>query len=442
MVRAALEHAIERDLQPRRRAARRLARVDARRRSPPSWPQYVEAPAPSAASARSSTARCGSRRCAARSCARSPSAGSTPTPTSCRRSCATSARPRTARRRRAARRGDRRHHLPPAGHRRPVRPRDRRQAARAPDRGARQGRDDAMSPATAVRAPGVPRTLALALLARVPPSALGLLLVLQVRHLGHSYALAGVCSGACALGMAAFSPLLGRAIDRSGQPLVLTLTGAVVTFAVTAFALHPRRRRPRRVFLLVAAMIGAVQPPISLVRARALAPDAGPRGLQRARHARRVAAGARVPDRPAAPDLAWRPPTGAADRAGRRPAALLGVCSPRCSRCCPRRGASAAREHRATHMLRPARGRRAVVAAASGCCWSSPTADGRRLRRDRAGDRHARRPPRRAAGASGAAVRALGRRQLRRRRALDPRRTPTRQGSRQGDDVAARRSAA
>ncbi|WCB96262.1 hypothetical protein DSM104299_05019 [Baekduia alba] len=119
-----------------------------------------------------------------------------------------------------------------------------------------------MSPATAVRAPGVPRTLALALLARVPPSALGLLLVLQIRHLDHSYALAGACSGVCALGMAAFSPLLGRAIDRAGQTTVLALTGATVTLACALFALIPADA-PAFVFLVVATAIGAVQPPIS-----------------------------------------------------------------------------------------------------------------------------------------------------------------------------------
>jgi MFS family permease len=70
--------------------------------------------------------------------------------------------------------------------------------------------------ATLVRAPGVLRTLALALLARIPLGAVGLLLVLQVRHLGHSYALAGACSGACALGMAFGAPMLGRTVDRIG----------------------------------------------------------------------------------------------------------------------------------------------------------------------------------------------------------------------------------
>jgi MFS family permease len=89
-----------------------------------------------------------------------------------------------------------------------------------------------------------------------------LLLVLQVRHLGFSYALAGVCSGACALGMAAFSPLLGRAIDRLGQPLVLSVTGTIVAVAVALFALLPAGT-PAPVFVLVAALIGAVQPPIS-----------------------------------------------------------------------------------------------------------------------------------------------------------------------------------
>jgi MFS family permease len=118
-----------------------------------------------------------------------------------------------------------------------------------------------MSPAAAVRAPGVPRTLALALLARVPLSAIGLLLVLQVRHLGHSYTLAGICSGACALGMAAGSPLLGRAIDRTGQASVLAITGAVVTAVCAAFALIPAGA-PAPVFVVIAASIGFAQPPI------------------------------------------------------------------------------------------------------------------------------------------------------------------------------------
>ena len=118
-----------------------------------------------------------------------------------------------------------------------------------------------MSPAAAVRAPGVPRTLALALLSRVPLSAIGLLLVLQIRHLGHSYALAGACSGACALGMAIGSPVLGRVIDRAGQAAVLAVTGGAVVAITFAFALVPAGA-PAPLFILIAAAIGAVQPPV------------------------------------------------------------------------------------------------------------------------------------------------------------------------------------
>lgn len=118
-----------------------------------------------------------------------------------------------------------------------------------------------MSPAAAVRAPGVPRTLALALLSRVPLSAIGLLLVLQIRHLGHSYTLAGACSGACALGMAIGSPFVGRIIDRAGQAAVLLVTAAAVVAVTALFAIIPAGA-PAPAFIGVAALIGAVQPPV------------------------------------------------------------------------------------------------------------------------------------------------------------------------------------
>lgn len=118
-----------------------------------------------------------------------------------------------------------------------------------------------MSPAAAVRAPGVPRTLALALLSRVPLSAIGLLLVLQIRHLGHSYALAGACSGACALGMAIGSPVAGRIIDRAGQAAVLSVTGAAVVAVTALFAIIPAGA-PAPLFVGVALLIGAAQPPV------------------------------------------------------------------------------------------------------------------------------------------------------------------------------------
>jgi MFS family permease len=106
----------------------------------------------------------------------------------------------------------------------------------------------------------VARTLVLSLLARVPLSAFGLLIVLHVRQLSHSYALAGACSGGCALGMALVAPLIGRAVDRMGQPLVLVATGAGVAVTCAGFAVLPAAC-PGVVFVLGAAAIGAVQPP-------------------------------------------------------------------------------------------------------------------------------------------------------------------------------------
>lgn len=119
------------------------------------------------------------------------------------------------------------------------------------------------SPAVlALRSPGVARLLALSMLARAPETVLALLFLLRTRDLGGSYALAGAASGAAGLGMAFGAPVLGRAIDRVGQPLVLigsvlvaaaTMLGAAVLPADTdAWLLLP--------FALVA---GATQPPVA-----------------------------------------------------------------------------------------------------------------------------------------------------------------------------------
>lgn len=119
-----------------------------------------------------------------------------------------------------------------------------------------------------LKAAGVSRTWSLALLSRVPLGAVGLLLVLQVRHLGHSYALAGASSGACALGMAVGAPILGRLVDRGGQRRVLAASGAVVGVAALAFTLLSARS-PAPLFPLVALIIGLSVPPVSAC-ARAL----------------------------------------------------------------------------------------------------------------------------------------------------------------------------
>jgi MFS family permease len=113
-----------------------------------------------------------------------------------------------------------------------------------------------------LHAPGVPRTLLLALLARIPIGALGLLIVLAVRDGGHSYALAGLAAGTCSLGVAASAPVLGRLMDRFGQTRVLLCTsvGTIVVFC--AFLVLPEDA-PGWAFPAAALLYGLALPPVS-----------------------------------------------------------------------------------------------------------------------------------------------------------------------------------
>lgn len=116
--------------------------------------------------------------------------------------------------------------------------------------------------AAAVRAPGVGRLLVLSLVARAPEAVLGLLFILRVRDLGGSYALGGAVAAAGALGLAAGAPLLGRAIDRRGQSLVLTVSVLVAATAMVLAGLVPDGTSPLAL-LPLAVVAGAAQPPVA-----------------------------------------------------------------------------------------------------------------------------------------------------------------------------------
>ena len=73
------------------------------------------------------------------------------------------------------------------------------------------------------RVPGVRRTLVLALMARIPIGALSLLIILAVRETGRSYALAGVASGCCALGMAISGAMAASPSSRLPQNMPCTM---------------------------------------------------------------------------------------------------------------------------------------------------------------------------------------------------------------------------
>jgi MFS family permease len=79
------------------------------------------------------------------------------------------------------------------------------------------------------------------LIGRAPATALSLVLVLRTKELTGSFAAAGLASGAHAAASAVCSPLLGRLLDRRGQPPILLVAGTLV------FATSPSSRawRPR-----------------------------------------------------------------------------------------------------------------------------------------------------------------------------------------------------
>ncbi len=109
---------------------------------------------------------------------------------------------------------------------------------------------------------GVRRSLALALIARIPIGALSLLIVLAVRHAGHPYAVAGLASGACALGMAISAPLMGRVADRLGQSVVLYASAMATAVSFVAFAALPDGASPT-IYAAVALACGLALPPVS-----------------------------------------------------------------------------------------------------------------------------------------------------------------------------------
>ena len=96
-----------------------------------------------------------------------------------------------------------------------------------------------MSLRSLLRTPGVAGPFAASMVARLPVTALVLLLVLHVEGLTGRFALAGLAGGAYALGLGLSAPVLGRLIDHHGQVRVLAPCGALVATTMTAIALLP-----------------------------------------------------------------------------------------------------------------------------------------------------------------------------------------------------------
>jgi MFS family permease len=118
-----------------------------------------------------------------------------------------------------------------------------------------------MSLRALLNTPGIAGPFAASMVARLPVTALVLLLVLHVEHLTGRFSLAGLAGGAYALGLGCSAPILGRLIDRRGQAQVLAPCGALVAGAVTAIALLPAGA-PTIVVLALALLTGLTMPPL------------------------------------------------------------------------------------------------------------------------------------------------------------------------------------
>jgi MFS family permease len=122
--------------------------------------------------------------------------------------------------------------------------------------------------AAILRTPGVAMLVLATLIGRLPIGISGLAILLYVEEVSDSFAAAGVCAGALALGSAAGAPFQGRLIDRRGVRMLLPLALAH-SAGLVAIWLAGEAGVPIALLASVSLVTGATLPPVSSVlRAR------------------------------------------------------------------------------------------------------------------------------------------------------------------------------
>lgn len=111
--------------------------------------------------------------------------------------------------------------------------------------------------------PGTVRLLASSLAGRLPLGMSSLALLLLVRLQTGSFATAGLTVGAFTLSSAAASPLQGILVDRVGARWVLLMLAGAQAGALTALVIAAQSGAASAVLVVVAALAGALRPPIS-----------------------------------------------------------------------------------------------------------------------------------------------------------------------------------
>jgi len=107
------------------------------------------------------------------------------------------------------------------------------------------------------------RPFLFAALARLTLAMIPLGILILVAQQRHSYALAGVVSGAYAVGAAVGTPLWGRLMDRFGQVAVLLPTAATSAALLVGLAIATTAGAPEQALIALAAGVGLSYPAIS-----------------------------------------------------------------------------------------------------------------------------------------------------------------------------------
>jgi MFS family permease len=110
-------------------------------------------------------------------------------------------------------------------------------------------------------APGALALLASSIVARLPLAMFSLALLVNTERLTGSFAVAGLASGAYAIGCAMAAPLVGGLIDRHGQTTVLVSSAVATMLVVNADGLLASGP-PAFVPVALAAVAGACTPPL------------------------------------------------------------------------------------------------------------------------------------------------------------------------------------
>jgi MFS family permease len=119
--------------------------------------------------------------------------------------------------------------------------------------------------AAVLREPHVALLLCAAVITRLPVGINALALVLYLRELTGSFAIAGAVTGALGLGSGIGAPLRGRLVDRLGQRRVLLSSAAFHALSLGAVVLAGELGAPWPVLALFAATAGFFTPPSSAV---------------------------------------------------------------------------------------------------------------------------------------------------------------------------------